>query len=523
MKDDNNNDGCDGCGGCDSPSEDMKQKIEKISCHDDWKCSYCGIQKKINNRILNFSQPGIEGHSVCNACIDDNLTALQDGELTPARDDQICSFCHKGKREEVSVYTFQSALYGELYECEECIVEQKYKIEPGAKEREDRAMRRLLSPKKIREILDKYVIGQDEAKIVLANAIHSQGLIIAANKIKPDSDDMLERDNILIIGPTGCGKTLLLDTIRKCLDKIVVSGDANTFSEAGYIGGDIENLFTSAIEQANGNIEVAQGAIIHIDEVDKIAEKSTDNGDVSRLPVQQALLTPLQGTKIYVPKGFDAKSSKEKVEFDTSQVLFIASGSFSGLREEIIKKKKNKACGFGAEINSINLTPEELVELIDRDSLLDYGLAPEFLGRLHLIVVMTELTIKQYHKVLTDPKNSLVWQWTKKFSLRKKQLEFDDEALWLLAKKAKETKSGARALRGMFLEFTKDVYHEMEDDPDNVVGYRLTVDSFNRGTLDKIVKKSCDGKCGDDCCQKTGGDCCGGNGHDDDEKKSASR
>lgn len=522
MKDDNN---CDDCGGCKSSTDDKKLNVSKQPNNLDWICSFCAIKKKVNNRIMNFGESEVDGYSVCSGCIDDHIKELQDGEAVLARGDQICSFCLKGKHDEVDVYSFISVLHTELYVCENCICEQKYKLDNGVKEREERVTRRIQTPKTIRKILDDYVIGQDRIKVVISNSLNAQEHLIAANKIKLDSEEVIERDNILVIGPTGCGKTLLFKILRKKLNKIVVSGDANTFSEAGYIGADIENLFTTAIVQANGNMEEAQGAIIHIDEVDKIAEKKSDHGDVSRLPVQQALLTPLEGAIIYVPKGFDRKSSEEKVEFDTSQVLFVATGAFYGLDKIIRESSGEKVCGFGAKLKNLYLTSEELADLVDNDVLLAYGLSPEFLGRFHLIVVMHELTTEQYLRVLKEPKNSLVWQFTKRFSLRKKTLEFDDEALELVAEKAKVTKSGARALRGILLKLTRDIYYEMEDDPADVVGYRLTVDSYKRGTLDKIYKKKCSGQCGPNCCAVTGGECCGGDGHDKDgsKKSGASR
>lgn len=525
---DNNNDGCNGCNGCNPPTDDTKRKKEKKSKHVDWVCSFCGNGKKANNRILNFGDSRPEGYCICSDCVEQHLTAFYDGDVVLARNDHVCSFCLKGKPEEMDVFSFKSKFHGHLYVCDECIVEQKYKMDSSSLERKQRMMKKILSPQTVYGILNDYIIGQEAAKRATAVQVYLQELKTALNKTKPDSDDRLKRSNILLIGPTGCGKTLIAETLRNKLNKVVVIADANTLSEAGYVGEDVSGIFTLAYVQAEGNLEKAQNSIIYIDEVDKIATKPGDQGDVSREPVQQGLLSALQGTNISIPKGLDKKSANDKVQFDTSNVLFIAAGAFSGLAE-IIQKRARKdivSLGFMGDVRKSEYTAEEILRFVERDDLIKFGLVPEFLGRFHTIVVLDALTIDTYLRILKEPKDSLVWHWTKIFSSLDKKLIIDDDALEVIAQRAKETISGARALQGIFEELMEETIFNMEEDSTDVAGYHLTIKAVKTGQLEKVYEKSCSGECGDNCCQLTGGDCCGGEGHDeedDDEIKSASR
>lgn len=507
--------GCGGCGACLPPDDGMKRKKEKEQRLTDWVCSFCGEGKKPSNRIFNFDQESGDGYCVCSDCINIHFDYLKTKVLEAARREQHCSFCLKGKvRDNVNVYLFQSLEHNELYKCEVCINEQKQKSECGKEERNKRLLKKVSTPQEIYAILNDYVVGQEQAKQAIAVEVYLRELLEVINKVKPECEDNLERGNILLIGPTGCGKTLIMETLRKKLGKIVVSADANSFSEAGYVGDDIQNIFTLALLQAGGDIAKAQNGIVFIDEIDKIAARQRDKSDVSRGAVQQALLTPLQGALITISPSFERQSETKKIQFDTSQMLFIVAGAFSELVEIIREKESQGKVGFFAISKKAEYTAEEILKMISRDDLMNFGFYPEFLGRFHRIVFMESLTIDHYLKILKEPKNSLVWHWRKVFAIKNKILTIADEALEKIAEKAKKTESGARALRGLFQELMHNTIFTMENDPDDVIGYRVTNESVETGILEKIYKKTCTGNCGENCCQISGGECCGGAGHD---------
>lgn len=511
---------CDNCnGGCLPPDDGMHRKEEKTDNSLEWCCHLCGEGKEQYNRL--FSEGDI---NICSDCIRELCLALDKGALDLDKNHNSCSFCSEPSSSENLIFPRDTFYHEEVYICLHCINRYKKILELAELEREKRMMSRIHYPDEVFDILSAYIIGQEQARKTVSTQLHLRELIISLNGVKMKDEDSMERSNVLLLGPTGCGKTLIAQTIRKKFNIPVHIADANSFSEAGYTGEDVYSMFTSLVEQANGNVEKAQHGVVFVDEVDKIALKSGDGGDVSRGPVQQALLAALQGEILLIPKGFDKEKSREKIFFDTSELLFIGSGSFSGIEEIIQKRIGDKTMGFGGTVlTRKELEGKNILTQVTRDDLLAFGLIPEFLGRFHRIIPLESLTIPQYLQIIKEPKNSLLWHWKKVFGAYIKTIEFDDDALELIAMDADMTKSGARALKEMFETLMEDTIFNIRKERSDVTGYRLTADSYRKGTLEKVVKKKCSGQCGEDCCQVTGGECCGGDGHDDIVIKKAGR
>ncbi len=329
----------------------------------------------------------------------------------------------------------------------------------------------LPSPAEIKEVLDNYVIGQEEAKKTLSVAVYNHYKRIS-NEATTDSEDDVEiqKSNVLLLGPTGCGKTLLAQTLARILEVPFAIADATTLTEAGYVGEDVENILLKLIQAADYDIEKAERGIIYIDEIDKISRKSENPSitrDVSGEGVQQALLKIVEGTVASVPpQGGRKHPHQEFLQIDTSNILFICGGAFEGLEKIVNDRIGKKSMGFGATIESKKeLDKFKVFEQLLPQDLLKFGLIPEFVGRLPIIATLQELDKKALVDIVTKPKNALVKQYKKLFSMDNVELDFEQEALELIVDKAIERKTGARGLRSIIEEIMRDIMYEIPSNP----------------------------------------------------------
>jgi len=379
-----------------------------------------------------------------------------------------CSFC--GKTQE----SVKKIIAGPgVYICNECIglcneiIESEYYADE-----EDTytlaGLDKIPSPKEIKEILDQYVIGQDEAKKTLSVAVYNHYKRIA-NEEESEDDVEIQKSNVLLLGPTGCGKTLLASTLARILNVPFAIADATTLTEAGYVGEDVENILLKLIQAADGDIEKAEKGIIYIDEIDKITRKSENPSitrDVSGEGVQQALLKIVEGTIASVPpQGGRKHPQQELLQIDTSNILFICGGAFEGLENIIKDRIGKKSMGFGADIQSKkDIDRYKVFEQILPQDLLKFGMIPEFIGRLPVIATLKELDKDALIQITTEPKNALVKQYKKLLKMDDVELEFEHEALEAIVDKAIERKTGARGLRSIIEEIMRDI---MFDIPSN--------------------------------------------------------
>ena len=379
-----------------------------------------------------------------------------------------CSFC--GKTQE----SVKKIIAGPgVYICNECIglcneiIETEYYVDD-----EDTytlaGLEKVPSPKEIKEILDQYVIGQDEAKKTLSVAVYNHYKRIA-NEQENEDDVEIQKSNVLLLGPTGCGKTLLASTLAKILNVPFAIADATTLTEAGYVGEDVENILLKLIQAADGDIEKAEKGIIYIDEIDKITRKSENPSitrDVSGEGVQQALLKIVEGTIASVPpQGGRKHPQQELLQIDTTNILFICGGAFEGLENIIKDRIGKKSMGFGADVPSKkDVDKYKVFEEILPQDLLKFGIIPEFIGRLPVIATLKELDKEALIKITTEPKNALVKQYKKLLQMDDVELEFEHEALEAIVDKAIERKTGARGLRSIIEEIMRDI---MFDIPSN--------------------------------------------------------
>jgi ATP-dependent Clp protease ATP-binding subunit ClpX len=323
----------------------------------------------------------------------------------------------------------------------------------------------LRTPKELKSILDEYVIGQDKAKKVLSVAVYNHYKRIFRQNTSEDGTE-LSKSNVLLIGPTGSGKTLLAQTIANYLDVPLAIADATSLTEAGYVGDDVENVVTRLIQAADGDVKKAEQGIIFIDEIDKVARMSENRSitrDVSGEGVQQALLKIVEGSLVNVPpKGGRKHPGQDVIQLDTTNVLFICGGAFDGMKDIIGKRKGGNILGFNQDKKTKKERDAILDEIVS-DDLVKYGLIPELIGRLHMTAVLQEIDEDAMVHILTEPKNALVKQYTKLFKMDDVNLVFEDDALRAIAKAANERKTGARGLRSILEETMLDVMYELPE------------------------------------------------------------
>ena len=402
-----------------------------------------------------------------------------------------CSFCGKAQENVKKIVAGPG-----VYICDECVELCTSIIEAELYDDEKAGytlneLKDIPSPKEIKKVLDDYVIGQDEAKKTLSVAVYNHYKRIAHEENASKDDVEIQKSNILLLGPTGCGKTLLARTLARILNVPFAIADATTLTEAGYVGEDVENILLKLIQAADGDIQKAEKGIIYIDEIDKITRKSENPSitrDVSGEGVQQALLKIVEGTVASVPpQGGRKHPHQDFLQINTSNILFICGGAFEGIEKIIEERIGQKTIGFGAKIESKKEFDKYKVfeQLLPQD-LLKFGLIPEFVGRLPIIATLRELDREALIQIVTEPKNALVKQYKKLLELDDVELEFEKEALNLIVDKAIERNTGARGLRSIIEDIMRDIMFEVPSNP-KIEKCIITKETVESGKPPKLV------------------------------------
>jgi len=400
---------------------------------------------------------------------------------------KVCSFCNTTEKENNPFIAGNS-----VYICSNCVT-SAYKILFGEEDENTTQLNSdtetLLIPKEIHRLLNDYVIGQDQAKKALSVAVYNHYKRIFKNM--HDNDTTIDKSNILLIGPTGSGKTLLAQTIARFLNVPIAISDATNLTEAGYVGEDVENILTKLLQAAGDDVEKAQRGIIFIDEMDKIArmgENRSITRDVSGEGVQQALLKIIEGSVVNIPpKGGRKHPNQDFLQIDTSNILFICGGAFDGIEEIIQRRLGANQLGFGQTKRS-SKDNSDIMNLIESDDLVQFGIIPELIGRLHVTATLEQITLDDMVRILVEPKNSIIKQYQKLFEIDNALLTFEEGALKAIAEKAIKRKTGARGLRSIMEASLLDIMYELPE----LEGYEviITEDVINSGIKPIYIKNS---------------------------------